>query len=260
MKVLMLHGFLGDRSDWTDFITAAGVALPDLDCDAPDLPGHGHDPRPSPDDFAGWVDWVRERLDAAGEPVHLVGYSMGGRLALAAAVAEADAGSDRVASLAVLAASPGIVDATARAERRRVDAERADRLQRDGLTAFLEQWYGMPLFQPAIELVGLELLVARRSRGQAHALAAALITAGAGMMPDLRPRLERLAIPVLAIAGDRDSRYMNLEQDIAALAPAGQFAVVPGAGHALLVEAPERCAAFWRAFVLSANLVEGASP
>ena len=258
MKVLMLHGFLGDRSDWTDFVAAARIALPDLEADTPDLPGHGHRPEPVPEDFAGWVAWVRGRLDAAGGPVHLLGYSMGGRLALAAAVAEA--GTDRVASLAVLAASPGIVDATARAERRRVDAERADRLQRDGLTAFLEQWYGMPLFQPAIELVGLELLVARRSRGQAHALAAALITAGAGMMPDLRPRLERLAIPVLAIAGDRDSRYMNLEQDIAALAPAGQFAVVPGAGHALLVEAPERCAAFWRAFVLSANLAEGASP
>jgi 2-succinyl-6-hydroxy-2,4-cyclohexadiene-1-carboxylate synthase len=203
---------------------------------------------------------VRARLDDVGEPVHLVGYSLGGRLALGAAVAEDESTTGRVASLTLLAASPGIVDTAERAERRRIDAERAGRLERDGLPAFLRRWYRMPIFAPAVDLVGLDLMVARRSRGQAHALAAALRGAGAGMMPDLRPRLPGLAVPVLAIAGDHDAKYVNLERDVAALAPAGEFAVVRGAGHALLVEAPERCAALWSRFVTPSADPEGDDP
>ncbi len=258
MKALALHGFLGDRSDWTDFVAAVRYVVPELDCDAPDLPGHGNLPESVPDDFGGWVDWVRERLVGTPEPVHLVGYSMGGRLALAAALAEA--GSGRVASVTLLAASPGIADADERAVRATADDARAGQLEHDGLTAFLQQWYQMPIFAPAVDLVGLDLLVTRRARGQARTLAEALRAAGPGRMPDLRPHLAGLTIPVLTIAGDEDPKYMQLEQDIAALTPRGQFAVVPGSGHSLLVEAPEQCAAFWRGFVAATAHPEGESP
>jgi len=258
MRVLALHGFLGDRSDWSDFTHDARKVLPDLDLDAVDLPGHGNTPTPVPGDFAGWVDWVRARLDHGAGPTHLIGYSLGGRLALAAALAEV--GTGRVSSLTLLAASPGLSDSTERATRLSADRVRAEALTQDGLENFLRSWYQMPLFGPAVELVGLDLLVARRARGQAASLAAALRTAGAAVMPDLRPDLPRLDIPVLTIAGERDPKYIVLERDIAETVPRGRFAALAGVGHSLLIEAPERCADLWCAFVTDSANLEGASP
>ena len=258
MRTLALHGFLGDCSDWSDFAHQARRILPDLDLDAVDLPGHGNLPRPVPDDFTGWVDWVRARLRDGDGPAHLIGYSLGGRLALAAALAEV--GTGLVSSLTLLAAAPGLGDGNERAARRSADRVRAEALTDDGLEGFLRSWYQLPLFATAVELVGLDLLVARRARGQAASLAAALQTAGAGVMPDLRPDLPRLDLPVLTIAGERDPKYVALEQNIAAAVPGGRFAAVAGVGHSLLIEAPERCADLWCAFVTDSANPEGASP
>ena len=212
----------------------------------PDLPGHGRAPRPVPPHFAAWVHWVCERLRLATAPVHLIGYSMGGRLALAAALAEARTG--RVASLTLLGAHPGLVDPYQRREREAADARRAAELE-DGLMPFLDRWYRQPLFDPICQTVGLETLVLRRRHGDPATLAAALRSAGTGGMPNLRSGLPWLRIPVLTIAGTLDAKYVELGEEIANAAPRGRFAAVEGAGHALLVEAPERCARLWTEFV-----------
>lgn len=245
MRVLALHGFLGDRDDWSGF--AAATRVDGLVLDAPDLPGHGSTPEPPPTHFTAWVAWVCKRLADADGPVHLLGYSMGGRLALAAALAERDTG--RVASLTLLSASPGLADPIGRADRKAADNQRADALVANGLDAFLRQWYETPLFTPLRERIGIDALVSRRNRGRASSLAACLRTAGAGVMPNLRPGLESLATPVLAVAGQRDEKYTALGREVARTAPHGRFASIDGAGHSLLLEAPEYCAELWSDFV-----------
>ena len=256
MRALALHGFLGRGADWNAFGQA--VDLPRLTFDAPDLPGHGPVPRPVPGHFAAWVLWVTERLRLATAPVHLLGYSMGGRLALAAALAEARRG--RVASLTLLGASPGIAGADNRAARAAVDGERADALVADGLTPFLEHWYRQPLFAPARAAVGHQTLIAARRDGRADALASALRTAGAGVMPNLRPGLGALRVPVLVLAGVDDPKFCALGREIADAAPRALFTAVPDAGHALLVEAPARCAALWGEFIHANANPEDRSP
>ncbi len=262
MRLLALHGFLGAGDDWTAFLEAAAVALPDhrLHADTPDLPGHGATPADVPADFDGWVAWVRARLAAATEPVHLLGYSMGGRLALAAALAEAGERPDAIASLTLLGASPGLVDAGVRAERVAADAARADDLERRGLAAFLADWYDQPLFGPAVALLGRDALAARRAGGSAPMLAAALRSGGAGVMPDLSPRLPSLRAPLLVLAGEDDPRYVAVGRAIARAVPGGRAACIPDAGHSLLLEAPAECAALWSSFVTSHVNREGASP
>jgi len=247
MNVLALHGLFGDRDDWNSFQARANYRLPPLVIDRPDLPGHGVAPHPVPADFAGWVAWVRARLVTLPAPVHLVGYSLGGRLALAAAVAERASG--RVASVTLLAAAPGIADPDERAARLASDATLAAALERDGLASFLHDWYRQPLFRPVVELVGLKRLVARRASGDAAALAAALRTASQGAMPDLRPQLASLAVPVLVLAGDCDAKYVQLGAEVAAAVPRGRLVPVSDAGHSLLLEAPERCADLWCVFL-----------
>ncbi|HOX24278.1 MAG TPA: alpha/beta fold hydrolase [Candidatus Krumholzibacteria bacterium] len=257
MNVLALHGFLGDRDDWNAFQARANYRLSQLEFDRADLPGHGVAPAPVPADFDGWVAWVRARLAARTGPVHLVGYSLGGRLALAAAAAER--GSGRVASLAAFAASPGLADPAERSARLAADRRLADTLERDGLAEFLRGWYAQALFAPAVETVGRERLIARRSLGEAASLAAALRTASQGAMPDLRSRLASLDVPALVLAGDRDHRYLGIGAETAVVVPRGRFVAVSDAGHSLLLEAPERCADLWCVFLESTVQPKGPS-
>jgi len=245
MRALAVHGFLGRGTDWDEF--AAATALPDLELDAPDLPGHGPHPRPVPPHFAAWVQWICDRLQMATAPVHLLGYSLGGRLALAVALAEARTG--KVASLTVLGATPGLTTPAERRERARVDRDRAQELVHHGLEPFLDNWYRQPLFAPACERLGLPALISTRRTGDATALAQALVAAGTGAMPNLRPGLPWLRVPVLVLAGALDTKFCALGQEIAGAAPRGQMLTVDGAGHALLLEAPQACARLWTEFV-----------
>jgi len=242
MKALALHGFLGDHHDWDAFRDSLPTGFEIM---APDLPGHGPRPSAVPDDFGGWTAWVHDLLSAQDEPVHLLGYSMGGRLALSAALAD----PRYVASLTLLSASPGLATTEERVARLESDTQRAQTLEQHGLEAFLHHWYQLPLFAPLVESRGLHTLVERRRHGHASSLAQALRTGSTGTMPDCRSLLPDLQIPVLTLAGEQDSKYLQLEQDIAAAALHGFFAVLPGAGHALLLEAPHACARRWSAFI-----------
>lgn len=247
MNALALHGFLGDRSDWDAFRTS--LSWPALSFDTPDLPGHGPHPDPVPSHFAAWIVRLADRVSMTTAPVHLIGYSLGGRLALALAMAEARTG--RIASLTLLGASAGIVDPDVRQRRIETDAARAEELERDGLMPFLDRWYRQPMFAGACRTVGHESLVLRRRFGYPTLLASVLRTAGTGLMPNLRPGLGSLRIPVLVLAGADDQKFTAEGQEIAELVPRGEFATVDGAGHALLVEAPEACARLWAGFVQS---------
>jgi len=247
MTNLALHGFLGQGADWEAFAAAAGVAM-----DTPTLPGHGPRPDPVPHHFTGWVAWVCQHLARLPGPVHLLGYSMGGRLALATALAEANSG--RVASLTLLGAHPGLLTPKERWDREQADCERAARLESAGLATFLDEWYRMPLFAPARAALGRRRLMERRRGGRPEALAAALRTVSTGRMPNLRPGLHHLRIPVLVLAGLLDEKFHLLGRDLAAAIPGSRFAAVPDAGHSLLVEAPAQCAALWTEFIAQQSL------
>jgi 2-succinyl-6-hydroxy-2,4-cyclohexadiene-1-carboxylate synthase len=244
LKALALHGFLGDGGDWAAFFAAARSRYPHLDVVTPDLPGHGCRPVPVPGSFAGWVDWVRGLIT---EPVHLLGYSLGGRLALAVAIAERTSG--RVRSLTTLSTSLGLVSCEERALRAARDAALAARLESEGLTAFLREWYLQPLFAPLVERVGLERLLERRGGGDAQLLACALRAAGPGVMDDLRPHLPRLRTAAMMLAGERDDRYVALQRETVATWPRVRTDVVRRAGHALLLEAPAAAAERWCTFL-----------
>ncbi|HEX8742895.1 MAG TPA: alpha/beta fold hydrolase [Thermoleophilaceae bacterium] len=177
------------------------------------------------------------RLDelraAAPRGAAVVGYSMGGRLALLAAVRE----PDRFRALVTVGAAAGIEDPAARAERRAADEELAGRIEAEPIERTVERWEREPVFagQPP------ELVEAQRAGRLAHRpadLAALLRSAGQGAMEPFWDRIPLLAMPLLAIAGERDERYAAAARRLAELAPAGRAAIVAGAGHAAHLERP----------------------
>jgi 2-succinyl-6-hydroxy-2,4-cyclohexadiene-1-carboxylate synthase len=173
---------------------------------------------------------------AAAEGAAVVGYSLGGRLALHAAVRAADR-PRRFGALVTLGTSAGIEDLDERERRRVADLELAAWIERRPIEEVVERWERVPALagQPP-ELVGAQ----RRDRlaQEPARLAALLRSAGQGALAPVWDRLPSLPVPVLALAGSRDTQYVAAAERIAALVPRGRAGVLPGAGHAAHLERP----------------------
>ena len=235
--VLMLHGFTG-RSESLEPV-AEGLR------DAwrvvrIDLVGHGGSDAPStPEAYTmeRCVAQLTACLHALGLPrVHLLGYSMGGRAALALAAAH----PERVRSAVLVGASAGIADPTQRAARVRDDEALATRIEREGLEAFVERWMALPLFASQ-ERLGPDFLAAARAerlRNRPHGLAHSLRGMGSGAQPPLHEALARIDAPVLLAVGDLDAKFRAIAADLEARLPRARVVAIPGAGHACHLEQP----------------------
>lgn len=236
--LLVLHGFTGDAE------SMASVALGLRDrfrVLRVELVGHGESDAPdAPGAYAmeACVTQLLALIDALGlERPHLLGYSMGGRTALATVVAD----PDRFASLVLIGATAGLADPKLRAERVAADRALADRIEGEGLEAFVDAWMALPLFASQARLGEAALARARegRLRNRPHGLAQSLRGMGAGAQPPLHERLGRVTCPVLLVVGDEDEKFEAIAAELAADLPNARRAVLPEAGHAAHLEAPE---------------------
>jgi 2-succinyl-6-hydroxy-2,4-cyclohexadiene-1-carboxylate synthase len=237
--LLLLHGFTGSVRTWDEI----GPALKSFaQVIAIDLIGHGRSA--APDDASRYsFDWATQDLeallDSLGLPmVNLLGYSMGGRLALHLALEI----PERIGALLVESASPGIEDAEQRRQRIDSDAALAGRILRDGISAFVAEWEQQPLLLPAphVSAEAHARQHAQRLQNSPTGLANSLRGMGAGQQSPLWLRLRDLAMPVTLIVGALDSRYTELSQRMAQLLLAPDLAVVADAGHTVHLDQPQR--------------------
>jgi 2-succinyl-6-hydroxy-2,4-cyclohexadiene-1-carboxylate synthase len=169
---------------------------------------------------------------AGPHPTTYVGYSQGGRLCLQLALDRPDA----VQRLALVSASPGIADPDARAARVAADEQLAQEIERDGIDVFIDRWLAQPLFATLPrERSGIE---ERRKANTVDWLTYQLRVLGQGVQPSNWERLPELTMPVLLIAGELDTKYVDIAQRMAAAIPHARVEIVPGAGHACHLEQP----------------------
>lgn len=232
--IVLLHGFTQTGASWQPAIAALGERYRAL---APDIRGHGAAAAARPVSFAA----VQADVLALAPPrFALAGYSMGGRIALA--IALSDAGRERVSRLVLVGASPGLRAPEERRTRREADAALADRIVREGIDAFAASWSALPLFAGQPPAVAQAAHAARLAQDPAG-LAAALRGLGTGAMEPLWERLEELRIPVALVVGERDAKFRAIAERMAQRLPRASLHVVPGAGHAVQLEAPAAVAA-----------------
>ena len=236
--VLTLHGFTGSTATMWPLVRPLAetrrVAVVDL-------PGHGRSTITNDAHAFGFehtVDAVAAAIDDHHlRPAHVVGYSMGGRVALSLAIRH----PGHVASLSLIGASPGLSDPVERAARRRSDDEIADDLLEDGLTAFVDRWMASPLFASQVRL-GTDALADARTQRLANdpgGLAGSLRGAGTGAQPSYWQDLAGIAVPALLVVGDEDPKFRAIAMRMAAGLVRSAIEVVPGAGHAAHLENPD---------------------
>ena len=248
--LMLLHGFTGCGRTWAPFLGPwAGFKTI-----AVDLLGHGKSDSPSEAgryDMQACLDDLGAVLDAIGvEKPALLGYSLGGRIALNFALRY----PDRLSLLILESASPGIADPAERARRRQEDEELAVRIESDGIEAFVDYWQRLPLWasQAIQPLARREALRRQRLQNSAAGLANSLRGVGAGACVPLFERLSEIEVPILAIAGVLDARYVALARSICHSVPHADLEIVENAGHATHFEQPEVFGKRVRAFLVSA--------
>lgn len=236
--LVLLHGFTGSALGWDGLLDAFASA--GLRVIALDLHGHGRSDAP-PDAWRYAMEHCQADIIAAldllgvhsGEAI-LLGYSMGGRIALYCAF------SGYFRALILESASPGIADAQERERRRLSDNALAESIEREGVAAFVERWERLPLFASQRNLPASKRAALREQRlnNRAEGLANSLRGVGTGVQPALHARLPALDIPVLLIAGDLDKKFCEIARQMAQLLPHAQLRIVTGAGHTIHLEQP----------------------
>ena len=230
--LVLIHGFAGTGRAWDPVLERLDAQT--YRAVAPDLRGHGAAGAARPVSFATCAADV---LAAASAPLTLCGYSLGGRIALHAALAA----PERVARLVLVATTAGIDDETQRAARRASDEELAAFAHAASPETFADRWGAQPLFAgtpPKAARIWREDML----RNHPANLAAVLRGIGTGAMAPLWDRLAELTMPASVVVGADDAKFVALGERLVAGLPDAELVVVPGAGHGLPREAPQALA------------------
>ena len=234
--VVLLHGFMGCLKNWADL---RQQLRPQWRTMAIDMPGHGGTPIANfgaPDAFERLPAALEDLLDGLSlDSVHLLGYSMGGRLALALALRA----PERFASLVLEGVSPGLETDEDCVVRQGDERAWAEALVTDR-NRFLDEWQAQPLFDRQRERnpEGYAAALRLRLKSDPAEWAGALQGYGLGRQPNLWPQLAHLNLPVLLITGDEDTRFTLGAQRMVSVLPNASHKVVAQAAHTPHLEQP----------------------
>ncbi|HRC63310.1 MAG TPA: 2-succinyl-6-hydroxy-2,4-cyclohexadiene-1-carboxylate synthase [Dehalococcoidia bacterium] len=233
--VVLLHGFTGSAAGWRETVEALGTAYTTV---AIDIIGHGKSDAPTALDHYRMEqcvdDLVRAVRLAGYERATWFGYSMGARTALQVAARRPEA----VGALILESGSPGLATAEEREARVRSDEALAERIERDGVEAFVAYWEAIPLFSTqSVEL--RDRLRPGRVASTVTGLAHSLRGMGTGAQRALHEELGRVHVPVLIVTGELDTKFVEIGREMARVLPDATMQVVEGAGHAAHLERPQ---------------------
>lgn len=234
--LVALHGFTGSTATWRNLANR----LPNVRIVAIDCIGHGKTAVPEEESRFTMEQQVKDLEEMVTqlhlEKFSLLGYSMGGRIALSYAIAY----PERIEKLILESASPGLRTEKERIERRQSDDVLAEKIERNGIPSFVDAWEKIALFDSQKRLPDDVQQAIRKERlAQNEAgLAGSLRGIGTGMQPSNWPYLADLDVPVLLITGSIDEKFCQIAIEMLALLKNAQHVTVNDVGHAIHVENP----------------------
>jgi 2-succinyl-6-hydroxy-2,4-cyclohexadiene-1-carboxylate synthase len=244
--ILFLHGFMGDGKDWADIIRRLKGHYY---CITIDLPGHGKTKIGSgkkPYTMCETAKKVIYLLDEISiKQCVIVGYSMGGRLALYLVLRY----PERFRQGVLESASPGLQEKAERLSRIGHDHRIASALETTPLDLFLDQWYAQPIFESLKQHPDFYNLLEKRKKNAPDGLARSLRDMGAGIQPSLWMRLKRNRIPLLLLTGEKDPKFGSIAHRMERMCPYAKVHTMSGCGHNIHFEKPSAFCASLRAFI-----------
>ncbi|PLS01978.1 2-succinyl-6-hydroxy-2,4-cyclohexadiene-1-carboxylate synthase [Neobacillus cucumis] len=239
IPLVLLHGFTGDASTWSSFFEEWSRHSRLI---VPDIIGHGKSD--SPEELKHYqiesmADSLNIILDQIGvNQIDLLGYSMGGRLALTFALLY----PNRVRRLILESTSPGLQTESERELRCMNDAKLAKFIIDKGMTSFVDYWENIPLF---FSMKKLPASVQKKIREQRlsnspQGLSNSLLGMGTGSQPSCWDRLDQLNSDVLILTGQEDLKFCQIAEKMVLRLKKVKWMVVKNCGHAIHVEEPEK--------------------
>ena len=248
--LLWLHGFMGFGDDWLGLVQSQFSDYCNI---LVNLPGHGKSDLPTGISFTNLLMALIRQLSLEGIDNFIpIGYSMGGRVAFHLQ----NLAPDRIPALIFLSSAPGLMTGAEREQRRIADEILMDRLEKIGISSFLQEWYSAPLFGDIQNHSPLfDELCHTRSHNEVARLRQALQLMGNGALPSLWDHLGHIAAPTLLVTGALDSKYFQLNQEIAQKIPGSIHHQIAETGHAFHLEKPLETAGIIRHFL--SKTIEG---
>ena len=227
-RIDFLHGFLGSARDWDPIVRELKSPVKK----------HVIDLQPAD----GWRAGIHSVANQIDTNTVVVGYSMGARIALAVTFEK------QLSGLVFVSGSPGLesdADRTRRLEHDLRISQRLEQIDDSVVPEFLSEWYRQSVFESLSESQ-IEYLVAYRQTLDRDRQSRLLRTFSVANQPDFWPRLHelhdnpRLKTPVLVVAGERDTKYVDIAHRFKRLCPSASISIVSNAGHNVPREQPEK--------------------
>lgn len=234
--ILFLHGFMGISNDFDKVIS---LLLDRFCCLTVDLPGHGKtmvlggDNSYTISNTAHGLIYLLDKLCI--EKCFLVGYSMGGRLALYLTLYF----PQRFLKAVLESSSPGLKTQQEQIERIQHDLRLAQKLATSDFSLFLSNWYNQPLFSSLKNHPKFEYLLEQRLQNHPSRLAKSLRNMSTGYQPSLWEKLKQNKIPLLLLVGEYDHKFRAINLEMAELCEAATLEIVSQCGHNINFERTE---------------------
>jgi 2-succinyl-6-hydroxy-2,4-cyclohexadiene-1-carboxylate synthase len=233
--LLFLHGFMGSGLDWQSI---AEHLSPHYYCLIPELPGHGQTVVIGNDDDYQMKIFAPALIQFIGEKnitmSSLLGYSMGGRLALYLLTKF----PENWMSVVLESTSPGLESEKERSERIKHDAQLAKKIENSDFELFIEEWYQQPLFRSLKKKADFQDLIYRRMQNDPKRLSTGLRMMGTGKQPSLWEDLPEIKNPVLLLAGEFDRKFSNIMTRMGNIFFQAELKIIKDAGHNIHFEQP----------------------
>ncbi|MCC5608076.1 2-succinyl-6-hydroxy-2,4-cyclohexadiene-1-carboxylate synthase [Nostoc sp. CHAB 5834] len=230
--ILLLHGFMGNINEFDEAIK---ILTEDFSFFTLDLPGHGKTKVLGSDEYYKIQPTAQAIINLLDEftidKCYLIGYSMGGRLALYLTLHF----PERFIKVVLESASPGLATEAERLERVRCDAQIARKLSRSiiqtDFAAFLSNWYNQPIFGYIKNHPEYDRMIKSRLQNNPHELDKSLRFMGTGCQPSLWEKLQENKIPLLLLVGEYDKKFISINKEMDQICEFFQLEIISNAGH-----------------------------
>ncbi|MGB6299457.1 MAG: 2-succinyl-6-hydroxy-2,4-cyclohexadiene-1-carboxylate synthase [Rivularia sp. (in: cyanobacteria)] len=234
--ILFLHGFMGNSNEFNEAIS---LLADDFHCLNIDLPGHGKTQVLNDDCYTmvKTADGLITLLDKLKiDRCFLVGYSMGGRLALYLTL-----NFPQYFNRVILeSATPGLSIQEEKLERIKRDEQIARKLSRSidkgNFRKFLDNWYSQGIFGNIKNHPQFEQMIENRLQNNPLELAKSLRLMGTGVQPSLWEKLAENKVPLFLLVGENDLKFIDINTKMAQVNELCELNIIKNVSHNIHLE------------------------